>query len=133
MKPREHLRAFGYALQGLGFACITAFLAALLAGGGHGWISGIWCALGVFVLPVFGVSFAYKGTQLGQTLLSVVAAAMVLIDIIILGSSQHEGWSYFSNVAARFPVVLGAWMFCWAAWQVAVIYLLAKRYPHEAA
>src|SRR6476620_3230674 len=133
MKPKEHLRALGFALLGLGFACITAFLAALLAGAGHGWMSAIWCSLGVFILPVFGVAFAYQRTRLGETLLRVVAAAMVVIDIIIVGSSQQEGWSYFNKVAERLPLELGVWMSCWTAWQVAVIYLLLRRYGHEVA
>lgn len=133
MKTMDHLKALMFAVIGFGFAYFTGILSLFLTGAGHGWGAGMWSFLGVFVLPVLGAAVAYRRTRLGRILLQAVAVGMVVIDLIILGASQMQGWSYLHKVVMTIPLDFAIWMFCWTAWQVAVTYALARRHRLEPA
>jgi uncharacterized membrane protein len=91
------------------------------------------CSLGVFVLPVLGAAIAYRRTRVGRISLWAVAIAMLAMDSAILLSTGKEGWSYFHKVRRSIPEFLAAWIVSWIAWQVLVVYYLARQRLGETA
>jgi hypothetical protein len=115
--------AIGLAIAGVVFGLSLGLIGFFLGGAGHGWVSGIWSGLAVFILPVFGVALAYGKHVFGRVLLVFVVVAMIAVDGLILYMAWGEGSHYLHKLWAA-PGGLGMWLFwlcLWLTWQFVVV------------
>jgi len=101
---------------GLAYGCIVAFLAFNIAGGGDGWISALVSAVAIFLVPFAAVACIDRR----RSMASIVLYCAVLADLILLVASWREGFHYTLRVASVAPLLILAWLFLWAGWQVAL-------------
>src|SRR5437016_1504914 len=108
---------------GLLYSVLIGILAIALAGGGHGWNSGIWSGLGLFLLPAAGFAFGFLDKAFGRYLLSYAIIGMLLIDGWIMLTSYAEGLDYLRNILNS-KEGFATWIFwlgLWIGWQIAVL------------
>lgn len=133
VESKLHFKAFVFAAIGLAFAWWIVFLASLMAGAGHGWMSAAWSALGLLVLPVLGAAFAYRRLRIGRILFLGVAASMTAIDFAICGSSWADEWVHLRRVVEILPIEFFSWLAFWSVWQLATVLFLVRSYDDETA
>src|SRR5262249_20090980 len=103
---------------GLVYSVLIGFLTITLAGGGHGWNTGIWSGLGLFLLPVAGFAFGFLDKGFGRFLLGYAIIGMLLIDGWIMLASYTEGIDYLRNTMNT-KEGLGTWtslLTLWTGW-----------------
>ena len=102
---------------GLVYGCIVALLAFNIAGGGDGWISALVSAVAIFLVPFAAV--ACKDRRRSMAL--IVFCCAVLADLILLAATWWEGFHYTLRVVSAAPLLILAWFFLWAGWQVGLV------------
>jgi hypothetical protein len=104
----------------------------ILAGGGHGWVAGIYSALsGAVLCPAFGIAFAVRRTRFGLILLLLVAVGGAVADAYICHFTVCvEGLSRLDRVFDS-PTGLGifvVWLLLWFLWQFIAVGLLVEKW-----
>ena len=114
-------------LIGLACAALAQFLALLLAGAGHGWITPFYASIALWALIPLSFLFAsreYEGRKLPLLALLVAAAGS---DIALLVATRNEGVEYFYRMllgsSLSFTFV---WLALWFSWQIVVVIALAR-------
>ncbi|MDG3006997.1 hypothetical protein [Paludisphaera mucosa] len=118
MTDRWLLYTIGLGFLGLVYGCGVAAAAFRLVGGGHGWVSAGFSAVGVLLVPAFGVALASpRGSR--RPLLAWVATATLLTDLLLIFATWNEGVPYLVKVWSAAPSGVVLWAFLWIAWQLA--------------
>lgn len=117
-------------IGGVVAALICLYVAFLMTGAGHGWITPFWFSLGGFlVFPVgLGVWLA-PATRRIAPIYGILLLVALVSDVMLYVMSDAEGWQYFHR-AAPFNYV---WLALWSLWQFAILsaFLTALQRPVE--
>jgi hypothetical protein len=128
MRTLTILRPLAYGILGLLYALGTAFVALLMTGAGHGWMSATICWFSVFLLPLLGVALGLKQKSVRLFLLWTVVLGMFALDVRIILTTQNEGWDHAVRVWRSIPGILILWAIAWLCWQTFAIHALATTY-----
>ena len=113
-KPRTKVfRAVLYTLCGFVWAVGTYVLSLLLTGAGHGWSSGTFCWLAVFILPFYGIALVYKNSSMGLAILTLALLGLFCVDVFIINATLTEDPNYLAQAWKHIPLLLLAWTACW--------------------
>jgi hypothetical protein len=114
-----------WVLLGLVYGGTVAVLAISLSGGGHGWNFASISAVGVILVPAFGIALASPRKE-RRGLLWMVTAAMIIADVFLVLGTESEGWTYFESVWSRGAGYVVTWAILWFAWQLAALATLIR-------
>jgi hypothetical protein len=111
-------------IGGLVYALICEFIAILVGGAGHGWVTPFFFGLsGIVLFPfVFWATMVAKDS--GQTKLATQGiAAAVVIDVLIFFATISEGIEYFERVGA----FAWLWILFWLAGQAPLLWAISVK------
>jgi hypothetical protein len=124
-------------LSGIAIAAVAQFIAFMLTGAGHGWITPFWFSLSLWLLlPLVlvrlrGRAISGAGSLLRNASLLPLALALDLALIVatfVEGSDQIiSGPHYFMKVTAAGPMLVVTWIMLWLSWQVGALLLLFRK------
>lgn len=120
-------RTFAAVAIGLALAMFTQFIALLMTGAGHGWITPFWFSPLLFVLNPIAftrVASGRKGAPVIDIILIVIGVAL---DIALYTRTVAEGVEYFSRVAPFNWVWLAFWSMPQVGVACRIAYLLMLR------
>lgn len=120
--------AITLATAGIMYGLLMGFIGILLAGAGHGWVSGVWSGLAAFVLLMFGIVLVYRDHTFGRVLVALVMAGMIGVDCLLIYMAWNEGSYYLLKLwtAPGGLLLWLIWLSLWLVWQVAVLVVELK-------
>jgi hypothetical protein len=109
-------RTFVAVAIGLALAALAQFVALLMAGAGHGWVTPFWFSPALFVLaPIAFVRVGGRGKAAPGIEIVLVMVGLAL-DVALYSAAVAEGVDYFWRVTPFNWV----WLALWSGWQVAL-------------
>src|SRR5262245_11948563 len=110
-------------IAGISYGLGVGFLGAILAGAGHGWGTGVWSGLSVFVAPLHGIATVYRDRASGRVLLALAAVGVLAIDSLLLYFAWNEGSHYLFRLWSAPGGLAGwlLWLFLWLAWHATLL------------
>ena len=125
------------ALSGVVIAAVAQFIALMLTGAGHGWITPFWFSPALWLLmPIVLVRLRNRvpsktGSPLPNVSLLLIALALdiaLIIRTFAEGSDQFmNGSDYLMKVAAVDPPLVMTWILLWLSWQIGALFLLLRK------
>lgn len=109
-------------LTGLVYGALLSWMAFVIAGGGHGWCSTMFSAIGLVLLPLATIAFARRR----RTTAAVAITLALIFDIAMILATVHEGVEYVERVFTTIPLFVLSWLALWLLWQVAVVVALLR-------
>ena len=114
---------------GLLLALIAQFLALMLAGAGHGWVTPFFASYALWILlPLTFATvrpFRSYPTGAGRKLLALALLGLVA-DASLLFATAQEGSEYFWSALDQAPPLPLLWILIWLSWQPVVALALAR-------
>jgi hypothetical protein len=112
-------------LWGLPAALLSLFIAFMMMGAGHGWVTPFWFSLGGFVAFPVGIWALVAPARLHPRVYAALLLLALASDYQLYAMSDAEGWQYFQR-AAPFSFF---WLALWSLWQLAFLraFLIALR------
>ena len=109
-----------------GVAC--PFVAALLAGDGHGWNSAFPASfLAAVTSPLSGVAWAMRRRRAGRGPTLILLATAIAADVTLVSFTRSEGVEYFGRAWSSEPGLMLTWAAAWALWQLVAAASLFRR------
>lgn len=119
---------------GIAFAAVGSLLAVFLSGAGHGWNSPLLVSVILWVVaPV--TFFVTSQCSPPRSLLYILAVIALIADFILVQGTIVEADvlpRYVEVNGAPGMIIMAAWAFLWALWQVLVVRALIARAEPEA-
>ena len=109
-------RTFAAVTIGLALAVFTQFIALLMTGAGHGWITPFWFSPLLFVLNPIAFTRVVGGPKGAPVIDIILIVIGVALDIALYTRTVGEGVEYFWRVAPFNWV----WLVFWSLWQAGV-------------
>ncbi|MDB5675618.1 MAG: hypothetical protein JWM65_2600 [Sphingomonas bacterium] len=110
-------RTFAAVTIGLALAMFTQFIALLMTGAGHGWITPFWFSPLLFVLNPIAFTRVVGGRKGAPGIEIVLIVVGVALDVALYSRTMAEGVEYFWRVIPFNWV----WLALWSGWQLALI------------
>ena len=125
---REDTSLFlSYAVSlGFIYACITAFVALNVAGGGHGWNSVMLSACGLLIIPLASAAWARRFRRVGKIMGGAALGSAALVDVFIVIFTLQEGLEYVVRVSNAAPFLVICWVVLWIGWQIIFVVTVCR-------
>ena len=108
---------------GIAFAAIASILSVFLSGGGHGWNTPFLVSVILWVVAPVTVYVIYQSPP-PRVLLYILAGIALIADFILVKGTIVEADvlpRYVQVNGASGLIIMAAWAFLWALWQVLVV------------
>ena len=108
---------------GIAFAAIASILSVFLSGGGHGWNTPLLVSVILWVVAPVTVYVIYQSPP-PRVLLYILAGIALIADFILVKGTIVEADvlpRYVQVNGASGLIIMAAWAFLWALWQVLVV------------
>jgi hypothetical protein len=122
---------------GFAAATILCFLALLMTGAGHGWMSP--CVPSLVALVGFPLLGAAAGMRASDTRMLIALTFLIAAfsgDLWLIAATASEGVEYFHRAMTAIPEILTSWLIIWCSSQVVsagicISTLLGRRRPSD--
>jgi len=110
-------------MLGLGLAAVETFLAVFLSGAGHGWNSPLLVSVILWIVAP-ATLYVTQQNPPPRSLLFILAGIALIADFILVKGTIVEAAAlprYLEVNGAAGMIIMAAWLFLWALWQVLVV------------
>ena len=108
---------------GLGLAAVESLLAVFLSGAGHGWNSPLLVSVILWIVAP-ATLYVTQQNPAPRSLLYILAGIALIADFILAKGTIVEASAlprYLEVNGAAGMIIMAAWLFLWALWQVLVV------------
>jgi hypothetical protein len=113
---------------GVAVGLADAYLAALMAGAGHGWTSAFPCSLLVILgAPVAAVAWILRRKHIGFYLALAMLIVATVTNAYLWRTTVAEGVEYVGKVWSTAPALVILWAVMFASWQLVALAVVLCR------
>lgn len=113
-------------LLGLAIASAAQFLAFVLVGAGHGWVSPFFVSLIQFLMWPFALVRLADRASLSPIPEAILLGIAAVADLWLITATIGEA-RYFSHMFESYPAFVLGWIAIWASWQLVAVAALFSR------